>query len=97
MAKSMRGYSGPKFGGKHTTVIDAACSVVEAAVKQPEVRTISPGYITMGLRAAGHHIKFQPITGGLMVRVRGTCCIQEIRVYTTNPGATEQALRGAFR
>mgnify|MGYP000926657696 FL=1 len=35
MAKSMRGYSGPKFGGKHTTVIDAACSVVEAAVKQP--------------------------------------------------------------
>jgi hypothetical protein len=97
MGRSMRSYSGGKFGGNHTTIIEAACPVVDAAVKAEEVRRIVPGFINVNIGTGRHHIKFQPITGGLKVKVRGSSSLQEIYIYSSDPARTEQVLFRAFR
>jgi hypothetical protein len=77
---------GGKFGGSHTTVIDAAVPVVDLAHKLPSVTNISPGFITSGLRPANGKIrvKLTEFLGGVLLNVRGNTSQQEIRIYSTD-------------
>ena len=80
---------GPKFNGKHSTVIPSAIPMVEAARDCVHVSKIALGVITP-LRAGKPHLKFTPMSGGLKMQVRGTHAVQIFWLYTTRP---EDAVR----
>ena len=75
---------GPKFNGRHSTVIPSAIPAVEAARDCPQVTKIGLGVITP-LKAGAEHIKFTPVSGGLKMQVRGTHAVQVFWLYTTRP------------
>ena len=79
--------SGGKFAGSHTTLIDAAEELVDAARSLPEVTKISLGEIKVigkGMR----NIKFIAIDSGWKCVVRGNTSRQYIFIYTTDPSLT---------
>jgi hypothetical protein len=75
---------GPKFNGKHSTVIDAAISAVEAARDSDFITKIALGVITP-ISKGKSHLKFTPVSGGLKMQVRGPNAIQIFWLYTTSP------------
>jgi len=77
---------GPKFNGKHSTVIPDAIPMVEAARDCPHVTKIALGVITP-LHKGTEHLKFTPASGGLKMQVRGSHAVQVFWLYTTNPEA----------
>jgi len=89
--------SGGKYTASHTTVIDAALLPAQAAARLACVSKISLGLIKT-LRDGPPAMKFtEERTGCLLVKVRGVSSIQEIRVYTTDKDAAENAMRAAFK
>lgn len=78
---------GPKFNGRHSTVIPSAIPAVEAARDCPHVTKIALGVITP-MKASAEHLKFTPVSGGLKMQVRGTHAVQIFWVYTTRPEET---------
>ncbi len=89
--------SGGKYTASHTTVIDAALLPAQAAARLGCVSKISLGLIKT-LRNGPPAIKFtEECAGCLLVKVRGVSSLQEIRVYTTDKDAVEDAMRAAFR
>ncbi len=77
---------GPKFNGRHSTVIDSAIPALEAARDSTLVTKIALGVITP-IRVGAEHLKFTPASGCLKMQVRGTNAVQTFWVYTTSPDA----------
>jgi hypothetical protein len=75
---------GPKFNGRHSTLIPSAIPAIQAARDSPNVTKIALGVITP-IRPGPEHLKFTPATGCLKMQVRGTNAVQTFWVYTTNP------------
>ena len=75
---------GPKFNGRHSTVIPSAIPAVEAAKTCAHVTKIALGIITP-TKTAEEHLKFTASTGGLKMQVRGTHAVQIFWLYTTRP------------
>lgn len=94
MSKNHR--SGHKMGGRHTTVIDAAEEVVDYLVKNKDVSSIVAGTIKMGLKTTKHSIKIKVETGCILLKVRGTKSIQDIRVFSQNLGSVHEAIESKF-
>jgi hypothetical protein len=89
--------TGKKITTSHTSIIDAAIPVVEAAERLPEVTKISLGIIKQVGKSRGQHrIKFLPIFGGWKITVRGSSTVQEIYVYTENAASTKTAIETEF-
>jgi len=82
MSKGHR--QGGKITGSHTTVIPAAEKVVDFLQRHNDVNKISVGFIVHGIKSAKHTIKVMKTDTGLLLKVRGSASIQEIRVYTKN-------------
>ena len=81
---------GGKMGGRHTTVIDAAQQVVNLAHKMPEVTKVVAGFITPGIKGGQQRIKIKEMVGGLLLVVRGSASMQEVRVYSNNIKKTQR-------
>jgi hypothetical protein len=75
---------GPKFNGRHSTVIDSAVPAVEAARDCKLVTKIALGVITP-IRVGQEHLKFTPASGCLKMQIRGVNAVQTFWVYTTDP------------
>jgi hypothetical protein len=75
---------GPKFNGRHSTVIPGAIPAVEAARDCSHVTKIALGVITP-IGKGQEHLKFTPVGGGLKMQVRGTGAVQIFWLYTTSP------------
>jgi hypothetical protein len=75
---------GPKFNGRHSTVIPDAIPAVEAARDCAYVTKIALGVITP-LKSGPEHLKFMPVSGGLKMQVRGSAAVQIFWLYTTQP------------
>lgn len=78
---------GPKFNGRHSTVIPSAIPAVEAARDCSYVTKIALGVITP-IGKGQEHLKFMPVGGGLKMQVRGTGAVQIFWLYTTQPEET---------
>lgn len=87
--------AGGKFTGSHTTIIDVAEVVVDAAAKQNEVTKIVLGVIEVA-SSKMIRLKIQPVQAGLKVVVYGRISLQTIFVYTTDPEKTKRAIEAAF-
>jgi hypothetical protein len=75
---------GPKFNGRHSTVIPSAIPAVEAAKACAHVTKIALGIITP-TKNAEERLKFTSASGGLKMQVRGTHAVQVFWLYTTRP------------
>jgi hypothetical protein len=77
---------GGHIGGKHTTIIDAAAPVVDAAQTCPQVMKVVLGIINTrcGNGRGNHRIKFRDTDSGLEITVRGNTSAQTLFV-TTKP------------
>ena len=75
---------GPKFNGRHSTVIPSAIPAVEAAKACEHVTKIALGIITP-TKLAEERLKFTSASGGLKMQVRGTHAVQVFWLYTTRP------------
>lgn len=85
---------GKKHRGTHTTYTEVAKAVAEALAGSVHVTGISPGVITPGLRAAKRSIKVtKNPTGALLLKVRDTTSIMELRVMGRNYDAIIAELR----
>ena len=77
---------GPKFSGKHTTLIAAAQRLVALLRDDPRVKKIVIGIIT-SRRGRTTTIKAVPINAGLQIKVVTPQNVQELYVYTDDvPG-----------
>ena len=92
MAKGHR--QGGKIKGRHTTVIPAAEGVVDFLEKNSTVRKIVVGFIKQGIKGGRHAVKIAQMDSGLLLKIRGTASIQEIRVYTKDRHAVQRRLVG---
>jgi hypothetical protein len=86
---------GPKFNGRHSTVIPSAVPAVEAARDCEHVSKIALGVITP-IKAGQEHLKFMPVSGGLKMQVRGTHAVQVFWLYTTRPEAAVEEITRAW-
>ena len=93
MAKKHR--DGNKMG-RHTTLIDAAIPVVDAARKMREVSKVSLGFIKT-VSNGQKRLKIVEETGCLRLTVRGNTTVQEIHIYTQNPKKVSKVLEEAFK
>ena len=94
MADTRRGLlKGPKFNGKHTTLIAAAERVVAALREDPRVTKIIIGVIT-SRRGRTTSVKAVPINAGLRVTVVSAKNVQELYAYTDDIAGVKALLEG---
>ena len=84
---------GGKVQGRHTTIIPAAEKIVDLLNKNPDVKKISAGFIKHGIKSGKHAIKISELDSGLLLKIRGTASIQEIRVYTNKKEEVKSSLK----
>ena len=75
---------GPKFNGRHSTVIPSAVPAVEAAKACAQVSKIALGLITP-TKVSEERLKFTKASGALKMQVRGTHAVQIFWLYTNRP------------
>ena len=89
--------SGGKITANHSSLIDAAFPIVEAAERLPEVNKISLGFIKQAGKSRGTtRMKFLSIVGGWKLTVRGSSTVQEIFIYTAEADKTKTFLETKF-
>ncbi|MCK4635606.1 MAG: hypothetical protein KAT32_01985 [Candidatus Moranbacteria bacterium] len=91
MSKGHR--QGGKIKGRHTTIIPVAEKIVDLLSKNPEVKKISVGFIKHGIKSGKHAIKVSEMESGLLLKIRGTASIQEIRIYTDAKESIKNSLK----
>src|SRR4028118_1373445 len=95
MADKTRGLlKGPKFNGRHTTLIAAAIPVVELLRDDPRVTKIVIGVIT-SRRGKTTNIKVQPIDAGVRITVAAPRNVQELYAYTNDPEGVRSSISTA--
>jgi hypothetical protein len=91
MSKGHR--QGGKIGGKHTTIIPVAEKIVDFLKRNELVQKISVGFIKQGIKSGRHALKIMEMESGLLLKIRGTASIQEIRVYTNQKETIQKELK----
>jgi hypothetical protein len=83
-----------KISGRHTSVIDEALPLVEAARKISSVRQIRPGFIKRASRGAQgrFRVKFIDQNGAVLMKVRGNLFVQEIWIYAESIQVVRESL-----
>jgi hypothetical protein len=95
MADKTRGLlKGPKFNGRHTTLIDAAIPLVALLRDDPRVTKIIIGVIT-SRRGNTNVVKAQKIDAGLRITVAAPRYVQQLFAYTRDPDGVRQSLCAA--
>ncbi len=93
MSREVRG----QLRGNHRTLTDLALQVVDLAKTLPGVRGVSPGYIQAGKGGGKRKVKIADGKGCLLLTVRQSHTIQEVRIFSLDLRATKLALARALR
>lgn len=89
-----------KISGNHTTLIAAAVPLVKSIIDLETVRRISPGFIRAGLRNLQKfpaRVKITTGNGHIKLVVRAQTVVQEIYVYTSEPGTVMTLIAATAR
>jgi len=88
-----------KSRGTHTTCSDLSAKVHDIAVRIQEVTGVSLGVLESGKGVTGgsQKVKIGDMKGGLLLTVRQSRSVQEVRVYSTNVQVARLALARALR
>ena len=96
MADKPRGLlRGPKFNGKHTTLIAPAFPMVELLRDDDRVTKIVIGVIKPR-KGSGVSLKAVPIEAGLRIMVSGPSSVQQFYAYTSDPAGVIAALENLY-
>lgn len=96
MADKPRGLlRGPKFNGKHTTMIAPAFPMVEMLRDDDRVTKIVIGVIKPR-KGSGVSLKAVTIEAGLRLTISGPSSVQQFYAYTSEPEAVKEALERLF-
>jgi hypothetical protein len=96
MADKPRGLlRGPKFNGKHTTLIAPAFAMVEMLRDDDRVTKIVIGVIKPR-KGTGISLKAVTIEAGLRLMVSGPSSVQQFYAYTAEPEAVKSALESLY-
>lgn len=85
----------PKISDSHSTMIDVAEKMVRgAALRDPHTTRVTLGIIEKTNRGVQgkFRVSFTDINGGVLMKVRGNLCVQEVQVYTDNIQKTRDNL-----
>jgi hypothetical protein len=97
MADKPRGLlRGPKFNGKHTTLIAPAFAMVELLRDDVRVTKIVIGVIKPR-KGGGISLKAVTIEAGLRIMVGGPSSVQQFYAYTSAPEEVKIALESLFQ
>lgn len=90
---------GGKFRGTHTTLIDLAAKVADIIERLDQVTGISCGVVETGKGAAGgtQKVKIVKMLGGVLLTVRQSRSVQEVRVYGHDVQKTMEAVARGLR
>jgi hypothetical protein len=90
---------GKKSRGTHTTCSDLSARVHDIAVRLHEVTGVALGVLQSGTGVSGgsQKVKIGDMKGGMILTVRQSRSVQEVRVYSTNVQAARLALARALR
>jgi hypothetical protein len=86
---------GPKFNGKHSTLIAPAYPVVELLRDDDRVTKIVIGVIKPR-KGNGTSLKAVTIEAGLRLMVAGPSSVQQFYAYTSDPEGVKTALEQLF-
>lgn len=89
--------AGGKIGGRHTTVIDASKPIVDYFLKHSQVTSVVVGRMQMGIKTAAQRLKITEQSGCLLLKVRGSASIQEIRVFSKNLESVKKDAEAKFK
>jgi hypothetical protein len=96
MADKPRGLlRGPKFNGKHSTLIAPAYPVIELLRDDERVTKIVIGVIKPR-KGNGVSFKATTIEAGLRIMVSGPSSVQQFYAYTADPAGVTAALEELF-
>ncbi len=100
MAKRDLHRAGGKFAGSHSTVLDGAVDVIDAAAKMPCVKKITLAIIENGVRKPSGQLKVKCMDApnldtALRVTMAKGGSIQTVYMYVEKPG-DRQTLRTAL-
>lgn len=84
------------MGGRHTTVIDASQPIIDFLIKHPAVTNVIAGRIKAGIGVAPRRLKMREESGCLLVTVRGSASVQEIRVFSQDIAVINKDLKKEF-
>lgn len=90
---------GGKIRGTHTTFTELAAKVTDIITKLADVRGVSPGLIRNGKGFTGgaNRVKIGEYSGGILLTVRQSRSIQELRVLVTTMQEAKLAVARALR
>jgi hypothetical protein len=90
---------GKKLRGTHTTCSNLSGRVYDIAIRIQEVTGVALGILESGKAVTGgsQKVKLGDMKGGLLLTVRQSRSVQEIRVYSTSVQAARLALARALR
>ena len=90
---------GKKIRGTHTTFIDLAAEVCDLVCKLTEVEGVSPGIIQCGKGVSGgmRKVKIGDFSGGIILTVRQSRSVQELRLFASNIPAARLATARTLR
>ncbi len=90
---------GGKCRGTHTTLTDLAARVVDIIAKLPEVTGYAPGLLQSGKGMTGgmQKVKIGISVGCIVLIVRQSRSVQEVRVYGSDLRVTQLAIARALR
>ncbi len=96
MADKPRGLlRGPKFNGKHSTLIAPAHAMIELLRDDSRVTKIVIGIIKPR-KGSGISLKATIIEAGLRLMVSGPSSVQQFYAYTSDPEEVKTALEALF-
>jgi hypothetical protein len=87
---------GRRIGGKHTTAIEPAVVIIEAARQDPKVTKVTLGAIIGNAYCKLIRLVILRIPGGLRIKVNARGPLQTLYVQTTDSDATELHLATTF-
>lgn len=87
--------SGKKISKSHSTVIDAAIEIIDICKKIREIEKIGLGTIKQ-IGVGTPRIKFQELSGGLKMIIRGRVTMQDFYLYTKSPSHIQTILSERF-
>ena len=78
-------------------MIDAARPIVDFLLKNLAVTSVTMGHIKMNIGVAQQRVKIKQETGCLLIKIRGTASIQEIRVFSKELDKIKKGLEEKFK
>lgn len=90
---------GEKSRGSHTTCTDLTARVYDIAVKLQETTGVALGELRSGKGVSGgsQRVRFDEMSGGLLLTVRQSRSLQDVRVYCADVRTTRLVLARALR